>query len=100
MLREKEAWQQGIHSQQPLSRQRDDLVVRLFEIALVVQRLELRSEPFEDAGIVLVAKIGGLQGSSLQLEDELADHAFFVRWPVSAAERNSTLSHCGIVSVP
>ena len=35
----------------------DDLLVRFLKIALVVQRLELRAEALQHAGVVLVAEV-------------------------------------------
>src|SRR4026208_740364 len=100
MLGEKKSRKEGIDAHQPFARQGHNLLSRFVEIALIIQRLQLRAEPLQNPGVVLVAKVSGMKRAPLELENKLPDHPFLVCRPIDAAERYTTFANRSVVTVP
>src|SRR5262245_22813609 len=100
MLREEEAAEQRVHTQQPVACERHDVGCGVREAAVSRQRIELPLEPFEDVHLVLALEIRRPDRAELQLQNELANHPLFCRRTIRPAEREVSASDCRTVLLP
>ena len=88
MLWQEEALEQAVHPQQPFARQGDTLLAALGDETISSDRIERIAEALQDVDLILVAEVCRTDRTELQLQDELADQALFVRRVIGTIERD------------